>query len=309
MAEETVVAAPSAAEEPKFTQFDSWDEEGNPVVAKKAESPKPAAAGKPESAESAAADKSKETKSDDAADSAAKKAQEQRQRKDWKDEKRWKELTDRNKQLERELEEARKPKDGKAAESSTAKQPEPKAAEPPPTRPKPTKDALGSDGKKKYASYDDYFEDLALWNAEQLFAKQQRAQQAAELEKGLKQRLDEARVRYPDFDSKAQSIFQELMKPDVPREVFAVIDQSPVLAEQEIAKELGKGKAAAGTKKAGEGEAEPSPETPKPRAPKPPTEVGGRGAPGEDALKSAAKAGNFREFEAEQTRRALDRAR
>jgi len=33
--------------------------------------------------------------------------------------------------------------------------------------------------------------------------------------------------------------------------------------------------------------------------------VGGRGAPGEDALISAAKTGDFRTFEAEQTRRAL----
>jgi hypothetical protein len=126
-----------------------------------------------------------------------------------------------------------------------------------------------------------------------------------------------------------------MLKPDMPREVFAVINDSPVLAdllytiggteaskadfleacrtnpgkalrvallmEQEIAKELGTGKG----KKAGEGETEATPAPPKPRAPKPPAEVGGRGAPGEDALISAAKAGSFRDFDAEQTRRAL----
>jgi len=42
---------------------------------------------------------------------------------------------------------------------------------------------------------------------------------------------------------------------------------------------------------------------PKPRAPKPPSEVGGRGTAGEDELRRAAASGNFRDFEAEQTRR------
>lgn len=41
----------------------------------------------------------------------------------------------------------------------------------------------------------------------------------------------------------------------------------------------------------------------KPRAPKPPSEVGGRGTAPEDALKEAAKAGKFGDFEAEMNRR------
>ena len=126
-----------------------------------------------------------------------------------------------------------------------------------------------------------------------------------------------------------------LMKPDVPRQVMDVLNDSPVLPdllytiggteasktdfleacrtnpakalrvalliEQEIVKELGKGTVAAQK----DGEAETAAAAPKPRAPKPPTEVGGRGAPGEDALISAAKTGDFRTFDAEQTRRAI----
>jgi hypothetical protein len=348
MSEETKVAAPSAAQESTgFTQFDGWDEEGNPVVTKK-ESPKPAEAGKPEGAESAAADTSKEAKSDEKPEAdAGKKTQETRRKPDA--EARIRELNARNKQLEQELEEARKPKETKTAESSTAK-PEPKAAQPEPTRPKPTKNDKLPDGKAKYPAYEDYVEDLADWKAEQRIAAQQREQQAAQQQQTLGKQLEEARGRYTDFDSVTKPLIQEMLKPEIPREVFAVINDSPVLAdllytlggteatkndfleacrtnpgkalrvallvEQEIAAELGKGKAAAGgggkaaaaTKKDGEGEegeAKTTPATPKPRAPKPPTEVGGRGAPGEDALISAAKSGDFRSFEAEQTRRVL----
>ncbi len=341
MPEETVVAESSAAaatETPKFTQFDSWDDEGNPVVAKK-ESPKPAGA------DSAAADASKEAKNDkteDAADSAAKKTQENHRKPDTRSaEARIKELNATNKRLEKELEDARKPRETKPAESSTAK-PEPKPAELPPTRPRPSQNEKGADGKPKYASYDDYVEDLADWKAEQRMAARDREQQNAQFLETVKQKLTEARGRYADYDSVAKPVHQELMKPDIPREVFAVINDSPVLPdllyaiggsaetkadfleacrtnpgkalrvallmEQEITKELAKAKGAV-EKKAGEGEAETTPATPKPRAPKPPAEVGGRGTPGEDVLISAAKAGDFRTFDAEQTRRAVSSRR
>lgn len=332
MAEETVVAESSAAAtsatEPKFTQFDGWDEEGTPVVSKKAESPKP------KKADSAAADASKETKSDDAADSAANKTQEKHRKPGA--EARIKELLTRAEKAERELEEARKPKETKA-DSSPARKPEPKPAHPEATRPKPTNNDKGADGKPKYASYEDFVEDLADWKAEQRIAAQQREQQVNQQRETLGKHLEEARGRYEDFDSVTKPVLQEMLKPDIPHEVFAVINDSPVLAdllytiggtettkadfldacrtnpgkalrvallmEQEIVKELAKGKAP--LKKDGDGEAEPAPAALKPRAPKPPTEVGGRGAPGEDALISAAKTGDFRSFEAEQTRRAL----
>jgi hypothetical protein len=335
MAEETVVAESSAAaaatETPKFTQYDGWDGDGNPVVSKK-ESPKA------EKADSAAADTSKETKTEDAADSAAKHTQEKPKN---RTEARIKELLSRAEKAEKELEEARKPKETKPAESSTAK-PEPKPATETATRPKPTFQDKGADGKAKYGSYEEFVEDLADWKAEKRIAAERVEQQAAQQRQALSKQLEEARGRYTDFDPVTKPLINDLMKPEIPREVFAVINDSPVLAdllytiggteatkadfldtcrtnpgkalrvvllmEQEIVKELGKGKAGKDGgegKKAGEGDGKAAPEAVKPRAPKPPAEVGGRGAPGEDALISAAKAGDYRTFEAEQTRRAL----
>jgi hypothetical protein len=331
MTEETVVAESSAAAaEPKFTQFDGWDEEGTPVVSKKEATPKP------EEADSASADTSKETETEDAADSAANKTQEKHSKRDRGAEARIRELTDRAKQLEKDLEEARKPKETKA-ESSPAPKAEEKPATQTVTRPKPTQVDKGTDGKPKYASYEDYIEDLADWKAEQRIATQQREQQINQQRESMGKQIEEARGRYTDFDPVTKPLIQDLMKPEMPREVLAVINDSPVLAdllytiggteatkadfleacrtnpgkalrvallmEQEIVKELGKGKAAA-TQDA-KGKAEAASDAHKPRAPKPPAEVGGRGTPGEDALISAAKTGDFRSFEAEQTRRVL----
>jgi hypothetical protein len=343
MAEETAVAESSAAAAtetaaPKFTQFDGWDEDGNPVVQKKPESPRAAMAARPDKADAAAADTSKETKSDDAADSAAKSKQETHRKPGAED--RIKELIAKNKKLETDLEEARKPKETKAADSSTAK-PEAKPAPAPVTRPKPAQADKTADGKAKYATYEEFIEDLSDWKAEQRIEGLKREQQVAQQRQTLGRQLEEARGRYADFDTVTKPLITEMLKPDIPPAVFAVINDSPVLAdllytlggteatkadfldacrtnpgkalrvallvEQEVTKELAKGKGGAGGagKKEGEGEGESTPAAKQPRAPKPPTEVGGRGAPGEDALVSASKAGDFRAFDAEQTRRAV----
>ncbi len=330
---ETVVAESSAASAaeatgtPKITNFDGWDEDGEPIVTEKAP--------KAEEAEAAAADTSKETKAEDAARSAANKKQESHRKPDA--EARIKELAARTKQLEKDLEEARKPKETKAAESSTAKAAEEKPGTIQPTRTKPTLADKGPDGKPKYASYEEWQEDLTDWKVEQRFAAQQREQQMAAQQQTLGKHLEEARGRYEDFDSVTKPFLSDLLKPDVSREVFAVMNDSPVLAdllytiggteaskadfleaartnpgkalrvallvEQEIVKELAKGKGA--ENKSARGEGETTPAATKPRAPKPPSEVGGRGASGEDALISAAKSGDFRSFDAEQTRRAM----
>lgn len=336
MAEETVVAESSAAAavatEPKFTQYDGWDDDGNPVVSKKTESEKQ---DKPAEADSAAADASKETKTEDAVDSAAKKKQEQAPKN--RTEARIKELLARAEKAEHDLAESRKPNKETKADSSTAPKTETQPTTAPATRTKPTSADKGTDGKPKYPTYEDFVEDLADWKAEQRIAAQQREQQVTQQRQSLGKHLEEARGRYADFDSVTKPVIQEMLKPDIPREVFAVINDSPVLAdllytiggteaskadfleacrtnpgkalrvallmEQEIVKELGKGKAAA--KKDVEGEVDKTPASVKPRAPKPPSEVGGRGATGEDALISAAKANDFRSFDAEQTRRAV----
>lgn len=326
MAEETVVAATSAAAaEPAFTQFDGWDEEGTPVVSKKAETPKPA------EAEAAAAEETT-TEEKLEAESGKKPTQETRRKPDA--ETRIKELAAETKRLKQELEEARKPKETKA-ESSPARQDEQKPAQPEATRPKPKLDEKDPDGKQKYASYEDYQEALTDWKVEQKLAARDREQQVAQQSQKWLQEINEARGRYADYDTVAVPLVADLMKPDISDSVRSVLMASPVLAdllytiggteasradfldacrtdpgkavrvavliEQEIKAELGKGKA----KKEGEGEPEAAPAAPKPRAPKPPAEVGGRGAPGEDALMSAAKANDFRSFEAEQNRRAI----
>lgn len=331
MAEETVVAATSAAavEATKFTQFDGWDEDGSPVVSKKAE---PVKEEQPDGAESAAADTSKETKSEDAADSAAKPKQETRRKPEA--EARIKELAAQNKQLAKDLEEARKPKETKA-ESSPARQNEQKPAQPEATRPKPTLGDKDAEGKAKYGSYEAFQEDLTDWKVEQKLAVREREQQVAQQSQKWLSEINEARGRYSDYDTVAVPLVADLMKPEVSESVRSVLMASPVLAdllytiggteaskadflndcrtdpakalrkalliEQEIVKELGKGKV--GEKK--DGETEVALAAPKPRAPKPPAEVGGRGAPGEDALIAAARSNNFRLFDAEQTKRAL----
>ena len=349
MADETVAAATSAAVEAPAaaqapTQFDSWDEDGTPVISKKTE----ASTSTEKSAEAESADTSKETKPEDAADSAAKKTQENRRKPDA--EARIKELTAREKQanerekqsntrvkmLEKQLEEAGAPKETKAAEPSTARQNEQKPATPEPTRPKPTLSEKLPDGTAKYASYDDFQEALIDWKVEQRQAAQQREQQVVQQQQAIGKHIEEARGRYPDFDSVANPLIHEMLQPDIPREVFAVMNDSPVLAdllytiggteaskadfleacrtnpgkairvallmEQEIAKELGKGKTT--ETKAATGKTD-SATTTTVRAPKPPSEVGGRGAVGEDAATAAAKAGDFSAFSAEQNRRAL----
>lgn len=330
MAEETVVAASSAAAEaPKFTQFDGWDEDGEPIVSKKTTETQQEQS---EDAASAAADASKGTETEDGADSAATKTQEKHRKPGA--EARIKELAARAKQLERELEEARKPKKTEA-ESSTARQTEAKPESDGATRPKPTLNDKDAEGKAKFGSYEEWMEDLADWKAEQKLASYQREIEQTRQRESLGKSLTEARGRYADFDAVTMPLVQELVKPDIPKAVGDVLNDSPVLVdllytiggseeskagfleacrtnpakalrvallmEQEIVKELKSAKSGASSQT---GTAAASANT-KPRAPKPPTEVGGRGTSGDDALLSAAKTGDFRSFDAEQTRRAL----
>lgn len=324
MAEETAVAAPSAApESPKFTQFDGWDSEGNPTLSK------------PPKAAPAPADKPKEATPDDAPDSAGKKTQEQQRNKRRPDvEERFKSLTDENKKLKAELEEARRPKETKA-EPSPAKPAEPRNYGDWRKAFKPTEWTAKYIEEHKDATWEDAQAALADHMADKREEFRTLEQQTNQRLQTVGQKLAEARTRYQDFDSVAAPVIQDLLKPGVSPQVFDILNDSPVLAdvlyviggteksrtdfleaaksnpskaarialliEQEVVAELKKGKTAiekAETK-------EDAPVIPKPRAPKPPSEVGGRGAVQEDSLISAAKAGDFRSFEAEQTRRAL----
>lgn len=110
-------------------------------------------------------------------------------------------LTARAKRAEAESAELRR----KLAEQESAT----KAAAP--TRAKPTQADTNSDGSLKYATYEDYIEDLADWKAEQRLASHTAEQQKAESERKAKeklstleasyhQRIDAAREKYADFD-------------------------------------------------------------------------------------------------------------
>jgi hypothetical protein len=236
------------------------------------------------------------------------------------------ELTARTKQLERELEEARKPKETKAESSPAPEKPEY-------TRPKPTMEK-GPDGKP-YATYEDYIEDVADWKAEQRIAALQRDQQVAQVRQTVSQKLEEARTRYADYDAVATPVVQELLKPGISKEVFAVMNDSPVLAdllytiggsettkadflaaakanpskalrvalliEQEIVAELNKDK----VDRDETGKFTPKPKT----APEPPIEIGNRGASTLDESERAFKAGDFRAFKAAEDAKALRRRR
>lgn len=129
----------------------------------------------PKPADAAPADKPKEATSESAPDpESGKPKQETRRKPDA--EARIAELTAKARQLEKDLEEARKPKEAKA-DPPPARQPEH-------TRPKPKPDDQ-VDGKPKYASYEDYVEELADWKAEQRMAAREREQTQAQDRKSV----------------------------------------------------------------------------------------------------------------------------
>ena len=56
-------------------------------------------------------------------------------------------------------------------------------------------------------------------------------QQIAQQRQTVGQKLTEARQRYQDFDSVAHPVVKEMLKPDIPRVIFDVMNNSPVLAD------------------------------------------------------------------------------
>ncbi len=116
-------------------------------------------------------------------------------------------LRRRVRELEAENEQLRAP----AAPPETRE--EPAAAKPQTTeRAKPQPADRDKDGKAKYASYEEYLEDLADWKAEQRLkvyeseqAEKQRAAGVARENRRIEQfwneRVDKARARYQDFDA------------------------------------------------------------------------------------------------------------
>jgi hypothetical protein len=77
-----------------------------------------------------------------------------------------------------------KPKDEKTAAPSPAK------VEPQYTRPKPTLEDKGEDGNPKFASYEDYIEELSDWKSEQRIAQTERARAEKEALTALSQKVN-----------------------------------------------------------------------------------------------------------------------
>jgi len=194
------------------------------------------------------------------------------------------------------------------------------------TRPKPTTEDKKADGTPKFATYEDYVEELADWKAEQRWATQQREQAAENHAKQFKAKMEEASGRHENFEAardgfieamsaiKISPAVQDMLNDsDVFPDLVAVIGGSKeeaskfakmaqdnpgkalryiALTESLIADELA-------------GKTEEAPAKPKTQAPKPPSTVGGQAASPPDGMESAAKAGDFRSFKAEANRRYL----
>lgn len=271
------------------------------------ETPEPEAEGTPEGEEKPA-------------EGTQKKPQESKRRPDA--EQRIKQLTDRIKQLET----AQKPAQVEAPPPVQVKQ------EAPQTRQKPTAEDKDGD-KPKYATYEDFVEDLADWKAEQRIAAQQREQQQQTQQREFKARIDEAKSRY------GAEKFEEILAPavnaiigdqSVSGVVKTMLNESEVLPDlmytigsdpKELASFLEMAKSNPGKalryialteslirdELDGNKESKDTipPVKPQTQAAKPPSEVGGRAASPGDPLEAAAKAGDYRSFKAEATRRQL----
>jgi len=335
-------AEPSAA--PQFTQFDAWDEKGNPIVSSKKDTP--------QKADSAPADAPKvetsEAKAESAAESeAAKKQQESRRKPDA--EERISELIARSKAAEdraakleerlRNLESAPKP--------TTDKQPT--QQQQPQTYAEWRKSFKPNDWIQQYAkenpnaTLEEGMAACADYQADVRDAYRQLGEQQRQATEQSQKMLSKTIEKYPDAEAKVKQTARDLSKAPLlvqqfvndsevmtdllyalsdpatmtnvletaktnPGKVLRMLRDMELDVEKAIAKPAADRDESGKFKKADAAKEEADKETPveaKPRAPKPVSEVGGRGAVTDDALATAAKANDFRAFEAEQRRRAF----
>lgn len=314
----------NAVVEPSATapvEANGWDENGTPIVVGKPEPPK-----KEESAASAtpAKEAKPEGKPKTDAESGAAKHEPKPKAKPSAEE-RISELTAERKAAEKraaDLEE-------RLRKLESAAQPTPKveskseAKKEPPKRPNPfTWTGSQEEFDKAMDEYEVYRDQLAVARA-----RQEQAQ--TEAQKNMSEMLKQTTEKHPDAAEKIKAATNDIMG-KAPLYLQQMVNDSEVLGELlytladqttlnnllETAK-TNPGKAVrvlrdmeldiqkALSKPETKVEAKPeekAPET-KPRAPKPPTEVGGRGAAGEDAAQAAARDGNFGAFDAEMWRR------
>jgi hypothetical protein len=172
---------------------------------------------------------------------------------------------------------------------------------------------------------------MEAWEASQrqLAVQDFQRSEAAKAQQGkLRGQMEEVKGKYPDAESKITATYESFSKVQMPGVILSMLNDSEVLPElmyvlsdedtrsnfiETMKTQPGKAVRAlaqmeadiVGASKA-KGKEKSEPEEPaerKPRAPKPPSEVGGRGAAGDDPLRTAAEAGDFHAFDQEMRHR------
>ena len=212
MAEETVVAAPSAA--PVKTAVEI-PRSGTPEYAEwRVNGSLP----EPKVEDSTPSDAPKETTSD-AGESETPKPQEHSERpKKPGAEQRIKELAAKVKRLEAEA----------AARTPEPARPQPVQQQPQGQRAKPTVDGKNAQGKP-YADYEEFMEDLADWKAEQRVAQYQRQQQEQAQRAEVEKRIQTAKSRYENFDEISRPFVKSFVDDAaIPMPVKVMVSESEV---------------------------------------------------------------------------------
>jgi hypothetical protein len=107
----------------------------------------------------------------------------------------------------------------------------PAPAPQPATRQKPAIDAKDDKGQPKYASYEDYIEDLADWKSEQRMLQFKREQVEQAALNSLKAKLEESRSRYSDADEVIFPAADAIRNANIPMAVKEVFAQSDVFTD------------------------------------------------------------------------------
>jgi hypothetical protein len=130
------------------------------------------------------------------------------------------ELTAKVKELE-----ARTPK-AEPAREQPKEQPKVEA-----TRTKPTLDDKTPDGKPKYATYEDWLEDLADWKVEQRDVRREAEQRQKSESEAFQAKLAEAKSRNPDFDDVMNEAMPIIREANLPAEIAKRLNDSEVLPD------------------------------------------------------------------------------
>lgn len=129
------------------------------------------------------------------------------------------------KELQRQLEAAKKP--------DVKTDPSPAAAPPniPTTRPKPTVEDVDDKGNPKYATYEDYVDALTDWKMEQKFEQEKRERAQQEQQRALDARFADARKRYEDADEVIIPAAKAIYEAQIPLAVKQAFSESELLPD------------------------------------------------------------------------------